>query len=126
LNSEYNKLCAQMRTLISTGQAPRGSVAPRCIETAGLFDLDVDDEIWQDVELDDDEAAVTEPPLWLSNDEVRNGIKAVLELDRAKEEEIRLCKEWRSMQVWFAEEWAIHNLAVEQAGTFTCAIPLAC
>ena len=57
------------------------------------------------------------PPAWLCNEKVRSGIKAMLELDRCEEEDIRLRKERCALQVWFAEEWGIVNLAIDQAGT---------
>ncbi|KAJ7289894.1 hypothetical protein C8J57DRAFT_1214211 [Mycena rebaudengoi] len=114
LNVEYNKLCTQMAQLIATNAAPKGAIAPVRIESEGLFQLDVDDGIWQDVGLDDDEEGNGEPPAWLSNEDVRSGIKAMLEYDRANEENIRLRKERRAIQVWFAEEWEVHRLAIEQ------------
>lgn len=79
--------------------------------------MDVDDAIWQDVGLLDDDEGV-EPPLWLSDDSVRSGIRAILELDRADEEDIILGKERRSLRAWFAEEWTIVNVAISNAGTW--------
>ncbi|KAJ7219844.1 hypothetical protein C8J57DRAFT_1095127 [Mycena rebaudengoi] len=114
LNVECNKLCSQMAQLIATKAAPKGAVAPVRIESEGLFQLDVDDGIWQDVGLDEEEEGSGEPPGWLSNEDTRSGIKAMLEYDRANEENIRLRKERCAMQVWFAEEWAVHSLAIEQ------------
>ncbi|KAJ7257320.1 hypothetical protein C8J57DRAFT_1516785 [Mycena rebaudengoi] len=108
LNIEYNKLCSQMAHLIAT------KAAPVRIESEGLFQLDVDDGIWQDVGLDEEEEGSGEPPGWLSNEDTRSGIKAMLEYDCANEENIRLRKERCAMQVWFAEEWAVHSLAIEQ------------
>ncbi|KAF8834133.1 hypothetical protein BDN67DRAFT_1016817 [Paxillus ammoniavirescens] len=71
LVSTYNTLYKQMRTLIDLRTAPPGIVAPPFISQNGIFQLDVDDEIWQDIGLDDDTA---EPPLWLSNEDVHMGI----------------------------------------------------
>jgi hypothetical protein len=105
-----------MAQLIATNAAPKGAIAPVRIESEGLFQLDVDDGIWQDVGLDDDEEGNGEPPAWLSNEDARSGIKAMLEYDRANEENIRLRKERRAIQVWFAEEWEVHRLAIEQTG----------
>lgn len=116
-NSEYNKLCGNIRKLIQDGKAPRGAIAPLPIPSAELWQLDVDDGIWQDVGLDDDEdGPAGEPPLWLADDRVRAGIKAMLELDRCGEEDHRLRRERRALQVWFAEEWATVNLAISQTG----------
>jgi hypothetical protein len=105
LARDYNKLCDKMQKLISEGKAPPGAIVPEKVIMTGLFALDVDDAIWQDIGLADEESA--DPPLWLCNDAVRSGIKARLELDRCLEEEARLVHERRALQVWFSEEWKI-------------------
>ena len=46
----FNDLCKELEQLKQQGRAPQNSVVPCLIETCGLFDLDVDDNIWQDVE----------------------------------------------------------------------------
>ena len=79
-----------------------------------LFSLDIDDDIWQDIGLT--ETGSTDPPLWLCNEEVRTGIRAMLELDRCQEEEPRLLSERHSLQEWFAEEWMIVKSAMEATG----------
>ena len=116
LNNEYNKLCENIAKLIKERKAPAGAIAPRPIPAKQLWKLDVDNAIWEDVGLDDEEPN-TAPPAWLCNEKVQSGIKAMLELDRCEEEDIRLKKERCALQVWFAEEWAIVNLAIDQAGT---------
>ncbi|KAF7343583.1 hypothetical protein MSAN_01978800 [Mycena sanguinolenta] len=113
--TEYNKLCTQITKLIADGKAPRGSIAPVPIPTKGLWQLDVDDVIFQDVGLDDGEDESTEPPLWLCDEKVRSGIKAMLELDRCNEEEARLRRELRALRVWFAEEWKVVKDAIDRA-----------
>ncbi|KAJ7071743.1 hypothetical protein B0H15DRAFT_793346 [Mycena belliarum] len=115
VNTEYNKLCVEISTLIRDGKAPRGSVAPVQIPAKGIWQLDVDDAVWQDVGLDEDEDAITEPPPWLSDEKVRSGIRAMLELDRCDEEDARLRRERCSLQVWFAEEWTVVNIALDNA-----------
>ncbi|KAJ7744004.1 hypothetical protein B0H14DRAFT_3097169 [Mycena olivaceomarginata] len=105
---EYNKQCAKVAQLIRDKNAPRGMLAPRPIPDGELWKLDVDDEIWEDQ---------TTPPLWLCDDGVRAGIKAVLQIDRSNEEDIRLKKERAALQVWFAEEWALVNSALNEADT---------
>ncbi|KAJ7845029.1 hypothetical protein B0H14DRAFT_2358311, partial [Mycena olivaceomarginata] len=115
LNGQYNKLCKEITTLIKQKKAPPHSMALLPIPADHLWQLDMDDDIWQDVGLDDDEISA-EPPLWLCDEKVRSGIRAMLELDRCKEENVRLKKERCAMQVWFAEEWQVVNLALEQAG----------
>ncbi|KIJ11573.1 hypothetical protein PAXINDRAFT_31481, partial [Paxillus involutus ATCC 200175] len=90
LVSNYNTLCKQLQTLIKVGTAPLGVVSPPCISREGIFQLDVDDDIWQDIGLDD---ATTDPPLWLADESVCMGIRHLLEYDQCVEEEDRLCHE---------------------------------
>ncbi|KAJ7107142.1 hypothetical protein C8R44DRAFT_834299 [Mycena epipterygia] len=89
LAKAYNKVCEEIATLIRTRKAPRGVVAPLPVPSKGLYQLDVDDVIWQDLGLDGDEGT---PPMWLSNDKVRAGIRAMLQKDRCAEEAPR-CSE---------------------------------
>lgn len=118
LARKYNRLCEEMATIIQRQKAPRYAIAPPKIEMDGLFALDVDDEIWLDIGLgyDDDEEHENQssPPLWLSNDEVRKGIRALLERDRCEEERTRLVDERRAMQEWFSEEWKVVTAASEE------------
>ncbi|KAJ7802452.1 hypothetical protein B0H13DRAFT_2244742 [Mycena leptocephala] len=127
LASEYNKLCAQIAKIIEDGQAPPGSIAPVEIPPKGLWQLDVDDTIFQDVGLDEDDNATasTEPPLWLCDEQVRAGIKAVLALDRCDEEDARLLRETCSLRVWFAEEWKMVQRALLDTG-MSLYLPLCC
>jgi hypothetical protein len=120
LNAQYNKLCTELAQVIKNGDAPKGAMPPLPIASKQLWQLDVDDGIWQDVGLDEDdaEAAAGEPPLWLSDEKVRSGIRAMLELDRCDEEDIILMKERCALQVWFAEEWKVVMEAITRAGTF--------
>ncbi|KAG1787991.1 uncharacterized protein HD556DRAFT_1245804 [Suillus plorans] len=74
----YNSLCSQLRSLIRQQRAPPSAVPPHIIPCDGIFQLNVDDDIWQDVRLDDD---TLNPPVWLSDDMVRNSIQLQLEVD---------------------------------------------
>ncbi|KAF7341438.1 hypothetical protein MVEN_01880900 [Mycena venus] len=98
---QYNKLCADIATLIKAKKAPADAVALTPIPTKEIYQLDVDDAIWQDIGLDQD----TEPVLWLSDNNVRSGIRAMLQKDRCGEEAPRLLRKRRHMQIWFATEW---------------------
>ncbi|KAG6905903.1 hypothetical protein DXG01_017024 [Tephrocybe rancida] len=106
----YNTLCATMEQLIIKGKAPRGAICPKHLELKGIFDLDVDDMIWEDIGLE--EGLLAAPPPWLADEDMRAGIKALLECDHCIEEEVRLRHECRSMRVWLSEEWCIVNLAL--------------
>jgi hypothetical protein len=116
LARDYNKLCDRMRELIAQRRAPQGVTVPEKVEMVGLFALDVDDAIWQDVGLADEDPI--NPPLWMCNEDIRKGIKALLELDRCVEEEARLIHERRALQVWFSEEWKIVTQGCQAAGVF--------
>ncbi|KAJ6558869.1 hypothetical protein DFH09DRAFT_1485992 [Mycena vulgaris] len=112
--SEYNKLCGDIAKLIRAGKAPAGARAPLVIPPGGLWQLDVDDAIFEDVGLDDhDDDFNDELHLWLCDEKVRAGIKALLELDRAEEEEARLRREIMALRVWFSKEWKIAAKAIE-------------
>ncbi|KAJ7447425.1 hypothetical protein FB451DRAFT_1411843 [Mycena latifolia] len=93
LANSYNKICEEIAALIKAKQAPAGAVAPLPVPSKGLYQLDVDDVIWQDLGLDDQEGT---PPRWLSDD---------------NEEAPHLKRERKHLQIWFATEWQ----AVEQA-----------
>ena len=110
----YNNLCQQLETLQQQRKAPPGAIIPEQIEPAEIFSLDVDDAIWQDVGLDEEHDGPV--PQWLGDNNVRAGIKALLELDRCLEEEIRLRKERCVMQEWMLEEWTSVQIAHQAAG----------
>ncbi|KAH8108985.1 hypothetical protein DFH11DRAFT_1691281 [Phellopilus nigrolimitatus] len=109
LSKKYNGLCDTMRRLAREGKAPPGVRCPEPLVIKGLFDLDVDDVIWQDVGLyDEDDSDV---PRWLGDENVRRGIKSFLEITRCREELHRLQRERFAMQDWFADTWSQTALA---------------
>ncbi|KII82981.1 hypothetical protein PLICRDRAFT_84208, partial [Plicaturopsis crispa FD-325 SS-3] len=116
LAKSYNILCEQLASLIARGQGLPGAVAPTPIARDGLFKLDVDDDIWQDIGLDEEDSTATEIPGWLGDDNVREGIRARLDLDRCLEEEDRLGRERCAMQEWMMEEWGTLQSAQMDAG----------
>ncbi|KAF9064830.1 hypothetical protein BDP27DRAFT_1143179, partial [Rhodocollybia butyracea] len=69
-----------------------------------LFDLDVNDAIWDDIGLGDSDDLV-EVLLWLSDEQVRTGIRGILLRDRSVEELQRLRYELSVLGEWFQEEW---------------------
>ncbi|KAF9233286.1 hypothetical protein BU15DRAFT_80265 [Melanogaster broomeanus] len=103
LVSTYNTLCGILATLIRQRKAVRGAVAPHPISRDGLYELDVDDDIWQDVGLVDDDSV--DPPPWLADEDVREGIRYLLERDRCLEEENRVARERCHLQEWLKAEW---------------------
>ena len=85
------------------------------ISREGIFQLDVDDEIWQDVGLEDE---VANPPRWLADDNVRQGIRLLLDHDRCVEEENRLSRERCVMQEWMITKWTTLESARAVAGEY--------
>ncbi|KAG2061377.1 hypothetical protein BDR06DRAFT_869773, partial [Suillus hirtellus] len=100
--------------LIRQRRAPPYAVMPHIIILCdGIFLLDVDDNIWQDVRLDDDTIAL---PAWLSDDAIQNGIRLQLEVDWCMEEEARLMRERAVIQEWMLVEWGAIRGASNNAG----------
>ncbi|KAG1728536.1 hypothetical protein EDB19DRAFT_1897380 [Suillus lakei] len=93
LVTTYNNLC---------GEAPAGVIAPHSISPTGIFQLDVDDDIWQDVGLDSNDMA---PPTWLADENMRTAIKFQLKVDRCNEEMARIMRERCVLQEWMMAEW---------------------
>ncbi|KAJ7344069.1 hypothetical protein DFH08DRAFT_701729, partial [Mycena albidolilacea] len=113
----YNTLCEDIASLIRTKKAPKGAVAPPPIPEKGLYQLDVDDAIWQDAGLEDVDG---DPPRWLTDDNVRSGIRAMLLKDRCEEEAPRLLRERGHLQIWFATEWnVVCELMADSEGAST-------
>jgi hypothetical protein len=95
----------------TAGNAPANHLVPSIIEKTGLFQLNVDDDIWQDIGLNDDNIEGS-APAWLCDENTRKGIKALLELDRCIEEEEHLSKERCVLQEWFMKEWEIVQIVL--------------
>ncbi|KAE9387085.1 hypothetical protein BT96DRAFT_1005472 [Gymnopus androsaceus JB14] len=112
LAKKYNELCSKMTGLIQSRRAPANAVAPKPIVIKELFSLDVDDSIWDDIGLSDDDDTA-EPPLWLCDEHVRTGIRGILLRDRCDEEFLRLKHELLALKEWFMEEWLIVARAME-------------
>ncbi|KAI5980587.1 hypothetical protein EDD15DRAFT_2393124 [Pisolithus albus] len=93
--------------------APPGAIPPTPIPSKGIFQLDVDSDIWQDVGLGE---CHPDPPWWLADESVCKGIKLMLEIDRCNEEERRLSRERSVLQEWFSVEWLSVQTALEEAG----------
>jgi len=77
-----------------------------------LFKLDVDDDIWQDIGLTNDNDKDLDIPAWLGDEHVCKGIKFLLELDCCMEEKHQLISECVSMRQWLHEEWVIVTSAI--------------
>jgi len=102
LMNRYNQMCHDLQRMITQGQAPTNAVAPRVLQRESLFKLDVDDPIWDDSGLEEQTGDI---PPWLGDEEVQEGIKAWLVINRGKEELERLIVKGENMQRWMRDEW---------------------
>ena len=114
LAKKYNDMCYDMTKQIQDKKAPDKSIAPVPINRERLFALDVDDDIWQDVGLDEHESEVI--PGWLGNEKICEGIKAMLTAKRCAEEIARIKQEQTALQEWSREEWEAINMAILMCG----------
>ncbi|KAG1816761.1 uncharacterized protein BJ212DRAFT_1254087, partial [Suillus subaureus] len=110
--STYNSLCNQLHVLIHQRKVPANAIPPIPISCDGIFQLDVDDDIWQDVGLEDE---TVNPPQWLADDNVHQGICLLLDLDHCLEEEDRLRHKHCVMQECMITEWTALQEAREHA-----------
>ncbi|KAJ3710772.1 hypothetical protein DFJ43DRAFT_1228589 [Lentinula guzmanii] len=113
LVKKYNKLCKSMSERVTSGRAPPNAKVPKEIEMKELFTLDVDDSIWDDNGLDDNDDVVN-PPLWLADEQVWTGIRGILLRDRADESLSRLRYEIHQLAEWYAEEWVVVSRAISE------------
>ncbi|KAI6163407.1 hypothetical protein EDD17DRAFT_1776111 [Pisolithus thermaeus] len=110
LITTYNNLCDELLGMIRLQKAPPGAIPHLPIPTKGIFQLDVDSNIWQDCEPGE---GSSEPPRWLADEAVHKGIRLMLEVDRCNEEERRLSREQSVLQEWFSMEWKSLHRALE-------------
>ncbi|EJD36772.1 hypothetical protein AURDEDRAFT_73874 [Auricularia subglabra TFB-10046 SS5] len=101
---KFNSLVTQMEVLVKSSKGPRRTMRlPRRLDSKKLFRLDVDDEIWEeDPGLGPQDEG--DLPAWQVNAKVRRGIRALLEVDRCREERERLSAEARALVSWWSEE----------------------
>ncbi|KAG2075019.1 hypothetical protein BDR04DRAFT_1150355 [Suillus decipiens] len=104
LVSLYNGLCTDLSALIRQCHSPPNAIALNPISPAGIFDLDIDADMWQDIGLNDD---VLEPSDWLADEATHAAIKLVLEIDWCNKEESRVKVERCALQR--AHTHASHN-----------------
>ena len=98
LVKSYDKLRQEMQDLIASGNAPAGATVPNQLPSERLWDLDVDDTLWTD--LARDEQYQDDAPRWLYDEPTKQGIRAMLDLQRSEEEFERLSHERGVMFTW--------------------------
>jgi hypothetical protein len=91
------------------------AILPEKIDPKSVYALDVDDAIWMDIGLAEEDLNEGDVPPWMGDTEVKLGIKLQLQADRCAEEERRLIWERESAQKWFREEWLAVKTAMKAA-----------
>lgn len=101
---KYNTLVTQMAALVKDGKVvKRRMQLPRRLDVKRLFQLDVDDEIWQeDPGLGPQDEGLL--PRWQVDQAVREGIRHMLEAERCREELERVEAEAHALLYWWREE----------------------
>ncbi|KAI6039435.1 hypothetical protein EDC04DRAFT_2867975 [Pisolithus marmoratus] len=92
VESSINRREPAISHLITTYNtlSPSGAIPPLPIPTKGIFQLDVDSDIWQDGGPGEGSSEI---PHWLADADVHKGIRLMLEVDHCNEEERRLSRE---------------------------------
>ena len=88
-----------MQDLMLQGDAPIGAKVPASVTSENLWELDVDNDLWTEVLLDD-QFPHKDAPKWLCDQPTKKGIRAVLEIRRCDEELEQLTHERRVMYSW--------------------------
>jgi hypothetical protein len=107
---KFNKYCVELKALA----AP---LSPIPIPTPLSTELNIlrdDPYLMEDVWVEPSEGM---PPRWLEDSNVRKGIKALLKVDRTKEEEQRLRHESRNLLSWFGRELVAIKVALKTSAS---------
>ncbi|EIW73772.1 hypothetical protein CONPUDRAFT_68424, partial [Coniophora puteana RWD-64-598 SS2] len=115
LVTRYNNLVVQLAGIKRTTPKLSSVVLPLKIDCDGIFALDVDDNIWDDVGLDE---SSTNAARWMSDSNIRIGIRHVLTFDRCEEEKARVRAERTRLQEWSRGTWdALVNVTNNQGSS---------
>ncbi|KAF9503709.1 hypothetical protein BS47DRAFT_1309408, partial [Hydnum rufescens UP504] len=111
LAKKYNDMLKQMVRLRATDAVATNAVLPPAIILKTLFKLDVDDDTWHNIGLEDLEEFDGILPPWLGDDTVRAGIRFDQEVMNCEGELLRCRLEHEAMRDWFQEEYEATILA---------------
>jgi hypothetical protein len=99
-----------MQDVLAQGLAPPGVKIPASIPGEGLWDLNVDSDLWMEI-IQDSEYQNKDAPKWLCDEPTKQGIRAMLQLQRCEEELERLNYERATMYSWLSAQQEQHQLA---------------
>ncbi|KAJ2917427.1 hypothetical protein MD484_g3033, partial [Candolleomyces efflorescens] len=104
----YNKYCDELKVLLD---AKWGIPVPKPLPTT-IHQLKEASHLMEDVWIEPSTGPI---PRWLESLDVREGIRAMLKLDRCKEERLRLGHEADNMCRWFGKELKNAHLALSHS-----------
>jgi len=111
LVQKYNQKCQALVEKLKGSRRPRHVKGLAEIDLSTIWELDVDDDIWNDaLYLDDEEEKI---PEWLGNEDMRGAIRNRVENERCKEELVRLLKERNNLRSWMVTEWRATKATME-------------
>ncbi|KAJ7054851.1 hypothetical protein C8F01DRAFT_994985 [Mycena amicta] len=123
LVKQYNEEVAKIEKLIQQKKVPANTRAPVRLDVDNIFELDIDDSIWLDVGLTDDDADIPEA---LLDPGVRNLIRTLLQKRRAEEELHRLRREHGHLRIHLAAEWEALEATIADCHDAAIAYQLQC
>ena len=109
-----------MQDIVSQGTAPINIKIPASMANTKLWDLDVDDDVWMDI-AQDARFQNKDLPNWLCDIPTKQGIRAMLEVQRCDEELERLDHERGVMYSWLQAQGEQLHLAscIAQGGLYS-------
>ncbi|KAF9505160.1 hypothetical protein BS47DRAFT_1368276 [Hydnum rufescens UP504] len=105
LAKKYNAMLKQMVQLWATDPSVANAILPPTIILKTLFKLDVDDDTWHEIGLEDLEEFGGVLPPWLGDDMVQAGIHFDQEVVNCEGELMHCHMEHATMWTWFEEEY---------------------
>jgi hypothetical protein len=112
----YDIAVGKMEELHKRKRTPQGAKVPLRISKDEIWSLDIDSNIWNDTTLDYMVHGTTEDndlPEWMTNQEVKDGICAMLDIDRCLEEEQQLKWDREALQLFSQEQWLCINAVIQ-------------
>lgn len=95
-------MCQELASHHSRRYRPNASIPP-LLDIPELFNPDANSSMWMDSSLNEDDE-IHEPPAYLSDSKVQEGILGWLGLQRCLEEESRVLSEMEGLLCWMSSQ----------------------
>jgi hypothetical protein len=107
----YNEKIQQLASMRGKNGIPRRAYVPPEIESEGLLKMDVDQPLWEDVDIADFPDGKV--PDWLADESVRTGIRVAQEAMNCKQDLLRCRAEHSNLRSWYNSEFAAMKMAFD-------------